>query len=72
MTYQLTFAKQALKVLKKWKKSDTQKFIKASAIFHELAEHPRTGLGHPEPLKGCGRAISQPMTVSSMTSTTAL
>ena len=51
-TYTLVFSKSAEKVLKKWKKSNPQLFSKAAVILHELQEHPRTGVGHPEPLKG--------------------
>ena len=54
MSYSLTFSKSAERVLKKWKKSKPQTFQKAVLIFHELTDHPRTGTGHPEPLKGGG------------------
>ena len=40
------------KAVAKWKKSNPffhKKFIK---IILELVEHPRTGIGHPEPLIG--------------------
>ena len=50
--YTITFAKNAEKVLKKWKKSNPQLFNKAKDVINELKEHPRTGTGHPEPLKG--------------------
>ena len=54
MTYHLTYSKVAQKVLKKWRKSNLQLFYKAADILDELVLHPRTGLGHPEPLKGGG------------------
>lgn len=57
MSYSVTFANSAKKVLKKWKKSNPSVFMKASAILEELVEHPRTGTGHPEALKG-GKDIS--------------
>lgn len=50
--YVLRFSNSAAKVLKKWKKSNHSVFKKAEQILSELIEHPRTGLGHPEPLKG--------------------
>lgn len=52
MSYSITIAKSAQKVLKKWKKSNHSLFQKASNILEELIEHPRTGTGHPEALKG--------------------
>ena len=52
MIYRVIFAKSVDKVLRKWKKSNPQLFNKANAIAKELALHPRTGIGHPEPLKG--------------------
>lgn len=57
MTYVLKFSQQADKVTKKWKKSNPSLFKKYSKILFELMEHPRTGLGHPEPLKGGGDVI---------------
>lgn len=50
--YVLRFSNSAAKVLKKWKKSNHSVFKKVEQILSELIEHPRTGLGHPEPLKG--------------------
>lgn len=52
MSYQVKLTKAVDKVLKKWKKSNPQLAKKAYAILLELAEHPRTGIGHPEALKG--------------------
>lgn len=52
MSYTITIGKGVEKVLKKWKKSNPQLFKKANIIFFELLEHPRTGTGHPEALKG--------------------
>jgi len=52
MSYSLTLSPSVQKVLKKWRKSNPNSFSKASKILIELTEHPRTGLGHPEPLKG--------------------
>ena len=52
MSYVIDIAKDADKIIKKWKKSNTQLFKKYQKLFHELADHPRTGTGHPEPLIG--------------------
>lgn len=52
MSYFVKLSKSAEKVFKKWNKSNPLLCKKANAIFHELAEHPRTGTGHPEALKG--------------------
>ena len=52
MKYNITFALSSEKILKKWKKSNPNLYKKCQAIIHELAEHPRTGTGHPEPLTG--------------------
>lgn len=52
MSYQVKLSKAVDKVMKKWKKSNPQLARKAYGILLELTEHPRTGIGHPEPLKG--------------------
>ena len=71
--YEVKVTSGAGKVLKKWKKSNPSLYKKYEKIVHELADHPRTGLGHPEPLIG-GKditylVISQRVTVLYMTST---
>lgn len=50
MSYSIKVSKEADKVLRKWQKSNPQLFRKYQRIYIELAEHPRTGTGHPEPL----------------------
>ena len=52
MTYSIEYSKDANKTLKKWKKSNPRLFKKATQILFDIMEHPRTGLGHPEPLIG--------------------
>lgn len=52
MTYTIIVSKSVDKVIAKWKKSNPNLFKKYQKIYHELADHPRTGLGHPEPLIG--------------------
>ena len=52
MMYSVKKAPGADKVLAKWKKSNPQLFKKFRKIYHELMDHPRTGTGHPEALRG--------------------
>ena len=52
MTYTIRVSHAVDKVIAKWKKSNPDLFKKYRRIFEELLEHPKTGLGHPEPLKG--------------------
>lgn len=53
MTYTVIVADNVGKVLAKWKKSNPTLFAKYKKIVEELFEHPKTGTGHPEALKGC-------------------
>ena len=57
MSYQVNVTTEVQDVLKNWKKSNPQLLKKFQKIFHELVEHPTTGTGHPEPLKG-GKGIT--------------
>lgn len=52
MMYAVEYSKAAERTLKKWKKSNPRLFKKATAILIDIMEHPRTGIGHPEPLVG--------------------
>lgn len=52
MSYKIDFSKIAQKTIEKWAKSDPQMHRKLTAILNEIVRHPRTGLGHPEPLVG--------------------
>ena len=47
MIYTVITSKSAEDVIKKWKKSNPYQ-----KIYHELMDHPRTGIGHPETLVG--------------------
>ena len=38
--------------LEKLAKNEPKVFKKAQRLIEELKTHPKTGLGHPEPLKG--------------------
>ena len=52
MNYTIKIDKRPLKVVEKWKKSNPTLFRKFRSLITELEKHPRTGLGHPEPLVG--------------------
>ena len=52
MMYTVDYTKAAQKTLAKWKKSNPVLFKKAVTILQDIMQHPRTGLGHPEPLVG--------------------
>jgi len=50
MNYSIKFSKQAEKSISKYKKSNPLAAKKIDQFLDELAEHPRTGTGHPKPL----------------------
>lgn len=52
MTYNVEFDMQARLDFEKLAKSEPKVFKKAQRFIEELKIHPKTGLGHPEPLKG--------------------
>ena len=52
MIYTIDYTKAVKKTLAKWKKSNPALYKKATKILFDIMEHPRTGLGHPEPLVG--------------------
>lgn len=53
MTYELILSDQAIEHLKEWRKSDQKKTLKKICIlFEELRQHPTTGTGHVEQLRG--------------------
>jgi toxin YoeB len=52
MIYEVSFTSEAKKAIKKYEKSNTVLFKKFTKLYEELKQHPRTGTGHPEPLKG--------------------
>ncbi|MDR2816473.1 MAG: Txe/YoeB family addiction module toxin [Proteiniphilum sp.] len=51
MLYTIEFSKEAAKVAAKYKKSNPLLYKKLVKLLDEMMEHPRTGSGHPEPLK---------------------
>ena len=52
MIYKVIIMPEAASDLQKLAKSEPKAFAKASRFIEELAIHPKTGTGHPEPLKG--------------------
>ena len=52
--YEVVYSDEVLLSIKKYKKSSPQSYKKVVKLINELHEHPRTGTGHPEALKGMG------------------
>lgn len=52
MMYNIEFTPDAQADLAKLLKSEPKVYKKALRFIEELQEHPKSGLGHPEPLKG--------------------
>lgn len=53
MSYELKLAEEAEEHLFQWQKSGAKKDLeKIVSLFEELKEHPTTGTGHIEILKG--------------------
>lgn len=52
MTYSIIFSIRAEQDLLSLAKNEPKVFAKANRFIKELETHPKTGLGHPEPLKG--------------------
>ena len=50
MSYEIQYTDEAVKDLAKYKKSNPIAYKKIARFIPELAEHPREGAGHPEPL----------------------
>ena len=50
--YTIVFTEEAKKDLKKLQKKDPQSISKLAKLLDELKEHPKTGTGQVEPLKG--------------------
>ena len=57
MKYKIDYTKEAVRILKKWKKSNPQSFKKLYDILPELEEHPKTGTGYSRHLSGRDRVI---------------
>jgi len=52
MIYKIEIKETAQKDLFRLAKSEPKAYEKARRFIEELREHPKTGTGHPEPLKG--------------------
>ena len=52
MLYEIRYTPEANDDLLKLLKNDPKAFQKVKCFLEELREHPQTGTGHPEPLKG--------------------
>ena len=52
MSYQIIFSPLADKGIKALKRNEPLVYKKAMQLIQEIQEHPTTGTGKPEPLKG--------------------
>ena len=52
MIYKIVIKEQAEYDLLRLAKEEPKAFLKAQSLIDELREHPKTGTGHPEPLRG--------------------
>ncbi len=52
MMYTITYSPKATEGLARLKHDEPAAFNKAVKLLNEIAEHPKNGTGHPEPLKG--------------------
>lgn len=52
--YTVKFDNNVSKVIAKWKKSNPVLFRKLKKIVEAIADDPRHGIGHPEPMVGGG------------------
>ena len=50
--YEIEYTEIAKEHIRKLRNSEPAAFMKATQLLLELVDHPRTGTGHPEPLKG--------------------
>lgn len=57
MNYNIIFDEEAKLTAKKWAKSSPLLYRKLTSIILELAEHPRTGSGRPESLRGYNGSV---------------
>lgn len=51
MSYKIAFLPRARKDFDEWKRTDVKTAERIKAILRDIAEHPFTGIGKPEPLK---------------------
>ncbi len=55
--YEIRFDSHAEKVIAKWKKSNPILFKNLRQVLKDIMLHPRSGIGHPEPLVGGGDVV---------------
>ena len=51
MSYKIAFLPQARKDFDEWKITDAKTVTKIKGLLRDIAEHPYSGIGKPEPLK---------------------
>lgn len=65
MSYAIKWKDSALKNFEKWAKSNPVLYKKLQKVLHDIADHPRTGIAHPEPLvNGDGDTYSRRISAS--------
>ena len=52
MTYRIQYSKKALRDIVQLAKNEPSAYKKVAKFIEELKQHPTTGTGKPEPLKG--------------------
>ena len=50
--YKITYTTNAVSDLQRLQLNESKAYQKAKELINELKEHPKTGTGHPEQLKG--------------------
>ena len=55
--YKIIYSPKAIEDLQKLKRSESAAYKKADKLIQELKDHPRTGTGKPEQLKGGGGTL---------------
>ena len=50
--YRISYTDEAAEDIKRLQRSEPKAYQKVRRFINELREHPKTGTGHPEPLKG--------------------
>lgn len=50
--YSINYTKEAIDGFKRLQQNEPKAYQKVRRFIEELKIHPKTGLGHPEPLKG--------------------
>lgn len=51
MSYKIAFLPRAQKDFEEWKRTDGKTVDKIKEILKDIAEHPYTGIGKPEPFR---------------------